>query len=122
VLAAIDLNRGEIAWSVPLGEGDPRIRSHELLRGVALPARLGSPNNRGGPLVTAGGLVFVAGGDGYLYAFDKRTGRELWRGALPYPTAANPMTYRTRTGRQFIVVASGSGAESALVAFALTAP
>jgi len=69
--------------------------------------------------VTAGGLVFIGGGDKYLYAFDKTSGREVWRGALPYANAATPMTYRTRSGQQFIVVASGSGADNALVAFAL---
>ena len=69
--------------------------------------------------MTAGGLVFVGGGDRYLYAFDKTTGREVWRGALPYANAATPMTYRTRSGEQFIVVATGSGADGVLVAFAL---
>jgi quinoprotein glucose dehydrogenase len=119
VLTAIDLNKGEIAWKSPLGEGNPSIRNHPLLKGVALPDRLGSPNSRGGAIVTKGGIVFIGGGDGYLYAFDKRTGKEVWRGKLPYDTAAGPMTYRTRSGKQFIVVATGTGAENALVAFGL---
>ncbi|MBV8847373.1 MAG: pyrroloquinoline quinone-dependent dehydrogenase [Bryobacterales bacterium] len=119
VLTAINMNKGEIAWKVPLGEGSPAIRNHPLLNGIELPARLGSPNSRGGAMVTQSGLVFIGGGDGYLYAFDKRTGKEIWRGPLPYDTAAVPMTYRTRSGRQFIVVATGSGAQNALVAFAL---
>jgi glucose dehydrogenase len=63
--------------------------------------------------------VFIGGGDGYLYAFDKKNGREVWRGKVPYENAANPMTYRTRAGRQFLVVATGAGAGNALVAFAL---
>jgi len=63
--------------------------------------------------------VFVGGGDRYLYAFDKATGREVWRGALPFTTSATPMTYRTRSGQQFIVVATGTGADGTLVAFAL---
>ena len=119
VLAAVNLNKGEIAWKVPLGEGSRYIRESPLLKGVALPERLGSPNNRGGALVTKGGLVFAGGGDGYLYAFDKKTGREVWRGNIQYDNTANPMTYRTRSGKQFIVVATGTGADNALVAFGL---
>jgi len=122
VLTAVDLNKGEIAWKVPLGEGSPAIRNHPLLKGVALPDRLGSPNSRGGAMVTKSGLVFIGGGDGYLYAFDAKTGKELWRGKVPYDNAAVPMTYRTRSGRQFVVVATGTGANNALVAFALPAP
>src|SRR5207245_5446952 len=96
ILTAIDLNKGEIAWRVPLGEGNQALRNHPLLRGVALPERLGSPNNRGGPLVTKSGLVFIGGGDGYFYAFDTRSGREVWRTKIPHPTTAAPMTHRTR--------------------------
>jgi quinoprotein glucose dehydrogenase len=118
-LTAIDLNKGEIAWKVPLGEGSHAIRDHPLLKGVVLPDRLGSPNSRGGALVTKSGLVFIGGGDGYLYAFDTRSGVEIWRGKIPYENAAVPMTYRTRSGRQFAVVATGTGADNSLVAFAL---
>jgi quinoprotein glucose dehydrogenase len=117
VLAAIDLNRGEIAWKVPLGEGSPVLRNHPLLKGVTLPDRLGSPNNRGGAMVTKSGLVFIGGGDGYFYAFDTKTGKEVWRTKTPYANTANPMTYRTRSGRQFIAVATGTGADNALLAF-----
>ena len=60
-LVAIDLNAGEIAWKVPFGEGDPEVREHPLLRGVELPARLGTRGNAG-PMVTRGGLVFLGGG------------------------------------------------------------
>jgi quinoprotein glucose dehydrogenase len=119
VLTAIDLNKGEIAWKSPLGEGSPGIRNHRLLKGVALPDRLGSPNSRGGAMVTKSGIVFIGGGDGYLYAFDRKSGAEVWRGKVPYENAAVPMTYRTRSGRQFVVVATGTGADNALVAFAL---
>jgi glucose dehydrogenase len=71
-------------------------------------------------MVTGSGLVFIGGGDRYLYAFDARSGKEVWRGAVPYENVANPMTYRTRSGRQYIVVATGAGADNALVAFTLT--
>ena len=117
-LTAIDLNEGEIAWRVPFGEGSRIVRSHPLLRGVDLPARLGTPGANG-LMVTAGGLVFIGGGDPYLYAFDKATGAEVWRGATPYRTSGNPMTYRTPSGRQFIVIATGAGPDAALVAFTL---
>ena len=117
-LTAIDLNKGEIAWQKPVGEGSPALRNSPLLRGVTLPDRLGS-DSKGGAIVTASGLVFIGGGDKYLYAFEKMTGREVWRGELPYANAATPMTYRTKSGEQFIVVATGSGAQNALVAFSL---
>ena len=105
--------------SMPLGEGSQTVRNHPLLEGVTLPERLGSPGNLGGAMTTQSGLVFVGGGDGYLYAFDVRTGRELWRGKVPYLVSANPMTYRTKAGRQFVVMATGAGDQNALVAFAL---
>ena len=117
-LLAIDLHAGEIAWKVPFGEGSAAIRTHPLLRGVELPERLGTIGNSG-PLVTRGGVVFLGGGEPYLYAFDKATGAELWRGATPFPTNANPMTYRAPSGRQLVVIATGRGADAALVAFAL---
>ena len=55
--------------------GQPAVRNHPLLKGVTLPDRLGSPQNLGGPMTTAGGLVFIGGGDGYVYAFEIRTGQ-----------------------------------------------
>ncbi len=119
VLTAINLNKGEIAWKAPLGEGNPALRNHPLLKGIALPDRLGSPNSAGGAMVTGSGLVFIGGGDGYLYAFDKKIGKEIWRGKIPYSQTAVPMTYRTRSGRQFVVVAAGTGAGNSLVAFTL---
>jgi quinoprotein glucose dehydrogenase len=119
VFTAIDLNKGEIAWRVPLGEGSAAVRNHALLKGVALPERLGSGNNRGGALATKSGLVFIGGGDGYLYAFDAKSGKETWRGKIAFANSANPMTYRTRSGRQFLVVANGTGADNRLQAFAV---
>ena len=117
-LVAINLNKGEIAWRVPFGEGTEALRGHPLLKGITLPARLGTPGNAGS-IVTKGGLVFVGSGEPYLYAFDKATGREVSRVPTPFLVSANPMTYTTRSGRQFVVVATGAGPDAALVGFAL---
>ena len=119
-LVAINLNQGEIAWSVPFGEGSAALRNHPLLRDADLPDRLGTGGNSG-PLVTGGGLVFLGGGDPYLYAFDAATGREVSRLATEFRTSGNPMTYRSRAGRQFILIATGGGADASLVAFVLPA-
>ena len=55
-----------------------------------------------------------------LVIVDSATGAELWRGATPFPTNANPMTYQTQSGQQFVVIATGRGTDAALVAFALS--
>ena len=120
-LVAIDLNQGDIAWRVPFGEGSRVLRSHPLLRGVTLPERLGTRGNNG-LMVTRGGLVFIGGGDPYLYAFDKATGQELWRAPTTFRTSGNPMSYKARSGRQFVVIATGAGPDASLVAFALRRP
>ena len=119
VLTAIDLNKGDLAWKVPIGEGSQSIRNHALLKGVTLPDRLGSPNSRGGALVVKSGLVFIGGGDKYFYAFDSKTGKEVWRTPIQYINCANPMTYRTKSGKQFIVMATGTGEDNELLAFTL---
>ena len=117
-LTAIDLNSGEIAWSIPFGEGSRLLRMHPLLRDADLPDRLGT-RAANGPMVTAGGLVFLGGGEAFLYAFDAKDGREITRIATEFRTSGNPMTYRSRSGRQFIVIATGAGADASLVALAL---
>lgn len=117
-LVAMNLNQGEIAWRVPFGEGSPAIRRHPLLKGVQLPDRLGTPGSSG-VMVTKSGLVFIGGGDPYLYAFDKTNGKEIWRTPIGRPTLGNPMTYRARNGRQYVVIANGSGPDATLTAFTL---
>jgi len=69
--------------------------------------------------VTKGGVLFTTGGGRVLYAIDSRTGATLWEHDLGQVAYANPMTYRTRAGRQFVVIATGAGSSAKLVAFAL---
>lgn len=116
-LTAIDLNTGDQRWQITLGDS-PNVRNNPLLKGVRLPAQLGVAGAPGG-MVTRGGLVFITGGGNTLYAIDKTTGKTLWRGELGTRGYANPMTYRTSAGRQFVLIATGSGAGAKLVAFAL---
>ncbi|WP_337173336.1 pyrroloquinoline quinone-dependent dehydrogenase [Paludisphaera sp.] len=116
VLTAIDLNRGEIAWRVPLGE-------HPELTARGVP-RTGT-ETFGGSIVTAGGLVFIAGTkDERIHAFDKDDGRLLWERPLPAGGYATPATYAVN-GKQYVVIAAGGAgklrtkAGDAFVAFAL---
>jgi len=67
------------------------------------------------------GVLYVTTPYNSIAAVDAETGKELWRGKIPYENTAVPMTYRTRSGRQFVVVATGARADNALVAFALSA-
>jgi len=116
-LVAIDLNRGEIAWRVPFGD-TASVRNHPALAGVTLPARLGAAGAPG-VMLTRSGLIFGGGGDSALYAFDAKTGKELARFELTRRASATPMTYRSASGKQFVVMATGSGANAALVAWTL---
>jgi glucose dehydrogenase len=115
-LVAIDLNKGEVAWHVPMGD-NPTLRAHPALQGVKLPERFGSPG-AWGVIVTKGGVV-LGGADTSLYAFDKATGKEIWRTALERPVRGTPMTYRAKSGQQFLVAATGSGNNASLVAWRL---
>jgi quinoprotein glucose dehydrogenase len=99
-LAAVDLRRNAIRWQVVLGSTRDNTPWFVPARTIGMP-------NMGGPLVTAGGLVFIgAATDNYLRAFDIETGRELWKGRLPAGGQATPMSYEIG-GRQFIVIAAG---------------
>jgi quinoprotein glucose dehydrogenase len=118
-LAALDLRHKRLLWEVPLG-------TTEDLQPLGLALATGTPNF-GGPVATAGGLVFIgAAMDRYLRAFEAASGRELWAGRLPYAGMATPMTYLL-DGRQYVVVAAGGHGEvgvetgDTIVAFALPA-
>ncbi len=118
-ILAVELATGEVKWEVPLGT----VRD---IAPIPLPIRFGTPN-LGGPIVTAGGLVFIgAASDDFLRAFDVDTGKELWKGRLPAGGQAIPMTYRlSGDARQFVVIAAGGHGRlgttigDSLVAFAL---
>jgi quinoprotein glucose dehydrogenase len=98
VLAGVDLASGKIVWRRTLGT------TKDLAHGLALP--LGTPS-LGGPVVTAGGLVFIgAAMDDYLRAFDVASGEELWKGRLPAGGQATPLSYAWN-GRQYVVIAAG---------------
>ena len=99
-LVAVDMEAGDIKWTVPLG-------TTEQLSPLPIPFKWGSPIS-GGPIATAGGLVFVGStADSYLRAFDTLTGAELWAVETPAAAHATPMTYEV-DGRQYVVVAAGS--------------
>lgn len=116
-LNAIDLNTGEYLWKVSLGEY-PELAAKGM-------KNTGS-ENYGGPIVTAGGIVFIGATlyDYKFHAFDARSGKLLWETKLPYAGRATPATYMVN-GKQFVVVATGGGryqiapAKGVYVAFTL---
>jgi quinoprotein glucose dehydrogenase len=115
-LNAVDLNKGEIIWKVALGEYPDLAR-----RGIG---NTGA-KNFGGPILTAGGLIFIAATpDEKIRAFDKYSGRVLWEHQLPAGGYATPSTYMI-DGRQYVVIAAGGGGKLAtrygdsIMAFAL---
>ena len=102
MLTAVDMGEGKIRWQVPLGSfGDFGGEHPQQIPPGSI--------SFGGPIVTGGGLVFIAGTvDCFLRAFDIEAGKELWKGKLPACGNATPMTYRvSATGKQFLVIAAG---------------
>ena len=99
-LDAVDLTSGKLLWKVPLGEYPELTKKGIPITGTEL---------YGGPLVTKGGLVFVAATkDEKIRAFDKKTGKQLWEAKLPAAGYATPATYAIN-GRQYVVIACGGG-------------
>jgi quinoprotein glucose dehydrogenase len=99
-LDAVDLTTGKLLWKVPLGEYPELTKKGVPITGTEL---------YGGPLVTKGGLVFVAATkDEKIRAFDKHTGKQVWEAKLPAAGYATPATYAVN-GKQYVVIACGGG-------------
>jgi glucose dehydrogenase len=116
-LSAIDLKNGKYVWKIPLGEYPDLVRQGMKDTGS---------ETYGGPIVTAGGVVFIGATvyDRKFRAFDSQTGKLLWEGELPFAGVATPSTYMV-DGRQFVVIAASGGRDpkgptgGAYIAFAL---
>src|SRR5436190_2242393 len=122
-LVAVSLATGRRLWEVPLGSPTRLVPPEQAAK---IPDAWGSPNF-GGPIVTAGGVVFIGAAlDRWFHAYDVETGRELWRGPLPESGKATPMSYQLASGKQLVVVCVGGGgvfgAGDYVVAFTLTKP
>ena len=105
-LTAVDANTGAIKFAVPLG----------LVEGLPEGKQLAGDTGSAGPTVTAGGLVFVgATNDKRFRAFDSTTGQQLWEAKLGNSANANPMSYRGRSGKQYVAINAGG----TIVAYAL---
>jgi quinoprotein glucose dehydrogenase len=114
-LNAIDLNSGKLAWRVPLGNDTAFTQKGRPATGT---------ENYGGPVVTAGGLIFIAATkDAKIRAFNKRNGKLVWEAKLPASGFATPSVYEME-GKEYLVIACGGGklktrSGDAYVAFAL---
>jgi glucose dehydrogenase len=101
-IVAVNANTGDVAWRTPLGE-------FPELTALGVP-KTGTPEPRGGPIATAGGLVFIGAAiDARFRAFDAKTGKELWSMALADSAKATPITYQGKDGKQYVAVMAGGG-------------
>ena len=99
-LIAVNANTGDFAWQVPLG----------LVDGLPGDKALAGSANSAGPIVTAGGLVFIAAtNDSRFRAFDSKTGKQLWVAGLPYTSTAVPITFAGKNGKQYVAITAANG-------------
>jgi quinoprotein glucose dehydrogenase len=101
-IIAVNAVTGDVAWRSPLGEY-PELTA----KGIK---NTGTAVNDGGPIATAGGLVFIgATADFGFRAFDAKTGKELWRATMPDDVLMTPLTYQGANGKQFVAAVAGGG-------------
>jgi len=97
-LTAINVNTGDIAWQIPFG----------FTEGVPAGIKTGAVSLGGGPMTTAGGLIFIGGTRDHMFrAFDTKTGQELWSAKTEDIVHANPISYMGKDGKQYIAVSAG---------------
>jgi glucose dehydrogenase len=105
-LTAVNVNTGDIAWQVPYGD----------MHGIPAGMKTGAPSSRGGPTVTAGGLIFMTGTlDQYVRALETKTGKELWSFQLNQAALTVPVVFKGQSGKEYVVLAAGEE----LIAFTL---
>jgi quinoprotein glucose dehydrogenase len=98
-LTAVNVNTGDIAWQIPFGTMD----------GVPAGIKTGASNLGGGPMTTAGGLIFIGAAIDHMFrALDSKTGQELWSVKTPEVAHANPISYMGKDGKQYVAIAAGS--------------
>jgi glucose dehydrogenase len=103
-LMAIDSATADVVWRVPLGE-------YKELTAKGVP-KTGTPN-AGGPIITAGGLVFIGATSDLMFrAFDAKTGKELWSTQLTNNSVDTPLTYQGKNGKQYVAAVVSSGLDN----------
>ncbi|SQK77257.1 PQQ-binding-like beta-propeller repeat protein [Tatumella ptyseos] len=103
MITAINMHTQKVLWQHPLGSAE---KNGPFGLPTELPINIGTPNN-GGPVITAGGLTFVAATtDNKIRAYDSNTGKEVWSDTLPAGGQATPMTYSVG-GKQYLVIMAG---------------
>jgi len=101
-IIAVNVNTGDVAWREPLG-------SFDELDALGVP-KTGTPEHRGGPIATAGGLVFIGATiDARFRALDAKTGKELWVAKLADSAKAMPITYQGKNGKQYVAIFAAGG-------------